>query len=78
MIGILVMTAVYIGLRRAFRVDLPSVRRGVIVFAAAAGLLTTFWLRENRGALGDYSAQIVMAGIAIVLALLALARGALK
>ena len=78
LLGILVMTAVFIGLRQVFASDAQPVRRAVIVFAAACGLLATVWLLDNPDALADYTARVVAAGIAVVLALLAIARRALK
>jgi hypothetical protein len=76
LVGILVMLAVYIGLQRALAGSVGT-KRAAALFAAAAGLLTTLWLRENPDVLARYSAEIVIAGIAVVLALLALARKAL-
>lgn len=78
LIGILVLAAVYIGLRQVFTSASSSIKRSAIVFAAACGLLTTFWLMENPQALANYSAQIVAAGVAVVLALLVLARRAMR
>lgn len=74
LIGVLVMLAIYIGLQRAFGEASTSVRRAIAIFAAVVGILTMLWLQENPGSLEDYSAQIVAAGVAVVLALLALAR----
>lgn len=76
-LGILVMTAVLIGLRQILASAAPQIKRSVVVFAAACGLLTTFRLRDNPAVLAEYSAQIVIAGLAVVLGLLALARRAL-
>lgn len=77
LLGILVMTAVLIGLRQIQASAAPQIKRSVVVFAAACGLLTTLWLRDHPTVLADYSAQIVIAGLAVVLALLAIARRAL-
>lgn len=74
-IGILVMVAVYIGLRRSIGQTAVSIKRAIAIFAAGVGILTMLWLRENPRDLTDYSAEIVAGGVAVVLALLALARG---
>ena len=77
LIGIMVTAAIYISLQWILRVN-PQSKRALGVFGGVCGLLTTFWLMENPGALADYSAQIVVAGIAVVLALLGLARRMIK
>ena len=74
LIGVMVTIAIYIGLQRGSRAKAHTLTRVFGIFAGACGMLTTFWLRENPNALREYSAQIVMAGIAVVLALLGLAR----
>jgi len=72
-IGVMVTAAIYISLQWILRVN-PQSRRALGVFGGACGLLTTFWLMENPDILADYTAQIVTAGIAVVLSLLWLAR----
>jgi len=74
LIGILVMTAVYIGLQRAWGQNASTLKRATAVFSAACGMLTTFWLMENHTILAEYATRIVVGGIAVVLALLAIAR----
>ena len=75
-IGILVMTAIYIVLSRIFGTEDLSTRRALAIFGAGAGIVVTFWLRGNPAALREYTAQIAIAGIGVVLALLALAKRA--
>lgn len=72
-IGILVTCAVYIGLRRAFRNE-PALRRAVILFAAVAGIVVTFFLRAHPALLEEWGTQIVLALLGVVLVLIALAR----
>ncbi len=73
-VGVLVMLALYISLSQIFDTDDRSVKKSLALFCAAAGLLTTLWLRQHPDALEDYTVKIVAAGIAVVLALLALAK----
>jgi hypothetical protein len=75
LIGLMVTTAVYISMRRVFVTGFASIKRAVGVFAGICGILTTFWLMENPEALQSYWTRIATGGLAVVLALLALARG---
>lgn len=78
LIGILVFAAVYIALQFLFGGTSRTVQRAAVVFAAACGLLTTLWLRDNPNVLAEAATRIVAAAILVVLALLALARRALR
>ena len=78
LIGVMVTAALYIGLRLGLSHKFVSIKRAVAVFAAIAGLLTTFFLIENPDLLADYSARIVLAGLGVVLALIALARRSIR
>ncbi len=78
LIGVMVTAAIYTGLRLGLSDNFSSIRRAVAIFAAAAGLLTTFWLLGNPAFLAEYSARIVLAGLAVVLSLLALAKQVIK
>jgi hypothetical protein len=73
-VGVLVMVAVYIGLIQAFTQNRRIVKRAIAVFSASSGILVTLWLNETPGALEKFTIQIVGAGIAVVLALLTLAK----
>ena len=77
-IGILVMTAVFIGLRRAIDAQNQQVNRAMAVFAAACGVVTAFWLIDNQDFVAEYAREIVIGGIGAVLALLILARRGLR
>lgn len=72
------MLAVYLALSRMTDVSKPSVRKALAVFSAAVGLLSTFWLRSHPDVLEDYMGKIVLAGLAVVIALLAFAKKSLK
>jgi hypothetical protein len=74
LIGIMVMIAIFIGLRLSLNTKERSIIRAVAIFAAAGGFLTTFWLVENPEFLSYYSKRIVVGGLTAVLALIALAR----
>ena len=73
-VGILVMLALYLSLSRTFDLADRLVKKSLALFCAAVGLLTTLLLRQHPDALEDYMVKIVAAGIAVVLALLALAK----
>ena len=73
-IGLLVMCAVYIGLRRAFGRGDSTVRRASAVFSAVAGIVVTVFLNNNPDVLQAQGLKIVLALIAVVLALIAVAR----
>lgn len=75
LIGIMVTGAVFVALQSVFG---NGARRALGIFAGAAGLLTTLWLQENPAALREYSAEIVAAAIAVVLAFLAIAKKSTK
>ena len=77
LIGLMVMAAIYISLQWIIRGN-PQSKRALGVFGGACGLLTTFWLLENPEILADYAAQIVTAGVAVVLSLLWLARRSIR
>lgn len=74
LIGLMVTMAMYIGLQKAFHDTFELSRRAIGIFAGAGGLLTTLWLMQNPQALESYSTQIITASVAVVLALLAVAR----
>lgn len=76
-IGLLVMCAVYIGLRRAFGSGDPTVRRAAAVFSAVAGIVVTLFLREHPDLLKQQGTKIVLALIGVVLALIATIRRSL-
>jgi hypothetical protein len=78
LIGILVMLSAYLALSRVVDVSNTSVKKSLAVFTAALGLLSTLWLQDNPAVLRQYSEKIVIAGLGIVLALLAFARKSLK
>jgi hypothetical protein len=73
LIGIMVMLAIYLALSRVMDIANPSVKKALALFSAAVGLLATFWLRSHPNLLGHYTQEIVLAGLAIVIALLFLA-----
>ena len=75
LIGIMVTGAIFVVLQNVFG---SGARKALGIFAGAAGLLTTLWLQENPMALREYSAEIAVAAIGVVLALLAFARNSLK
>lgn len=77
-IGILVMTAVFIGLRRATVVKSQQTNRALAVFSAAFGILTTLFLADHPDLLAEYAREIVIGNIGVVLALLLLARRGLR
>lgn len=77
-IGILVMLALYLSLSQVFDLNDFSVKKSMILFCAAVGLLTTFWLNDNPAVLERYVSEIVGAGIAVVLALLIFARKSIE
>ena len=70
-IGLLVMCAVYVGLRRAFSSRDPTVRRAVAAFSAVAGIVVTLFLREHPDLLEQQGIKIVLALIGVVLAFIA-------
>ena len=76
-IGLLVMCAVYIGLRRAFGGGDRSIRRAAAVFSAVAGIVVTLFLREHPDLLEQQGTKIVLALIGVVLALIATIRRSL-
>jgi drug/metabolite transporter (DMT)-like permease len=73
-IGLLVMCAVYVGLRRAFGSKDPTVRRAVAIFSAVAGIVVTLFLREHPDLLEQQGTKIVLALIGVVLAFIATSR----
>ncbi len=77
-IGILVTLALYLTLSKSFDINISYRRKTLGLFSGAVGLLTTLWLFENRNMLEEYVAKIVIAGIAVVLALLAIAKKSIK
>lgn len=78
LVGIMVMLAVYLSLSRMVDVSSVSVRKSLVLFSAALGLLSSFWLRSHPDMLEEYTGQIVLAGLAVVIALLTYARKSLK
>ena len=78
LIGILVMLAAYLSISRIVDVNKVSVKKSLAIFSATLGLLSTLWLQNNPAILKEYSEKIVIAGLGIILALLALARKSLK
>lgn len=74
LVGILVMLSTYLVLSKTVEVEIPSIKKSLVLFSATLGLLSTFWLRNNPEILGVYSEKIVIGGIGITLALLASAR----
>ena len=60
-IGLLVMCAVYIGLRRGFGSRDPTIRRAVAAFSAVAGIMVTLFLREHPDLLEQQGTTIVLA-----------------
>jgi ABC-type sulfate transport system permease component len=73
-IGLLVMCAVYVGLRRAFGGKDSTVRRAIAVFSAVAGIVVTLFLREHPDLLEQQGTKIVLALIGVVLAFIAASR----
>jgi len=78
LIGVLVMLAVYLTLSRVIDISNISVKKSLALFSAVLGILTTFWLESNPSIMHDYTERIVLAGLGILLALLAFARKSLK
>ena len=78
LIGIMVMLAIYLALSRVMDYSHSTIKKASAIFSGVAGLLSTFWLRENPDILGDYTQQIVLAGLAVVIALLAFLRKSLS
>ena len=78
LIGVLVMLAVYLTLSRVIDISNISVKKSLALFSAAIGFLTTFWLEGNPSIMRDYTERIVIAGLGVLLALLAFARKSLK
>lgn len=78
LIGVTVMLAIYLVLSRAVDVSLLSIKRSLAIFSAAVGLLSMFWLQNNLAILHEYLEKIAIAGLGVVLALLAYARKSLK
>lgn len=70
LIGILVMLSVYIVFSRSFNLHHASIRKSIALFSAVLGLLTTLWLREHPSILDQYTNEIVVAALAILLAVL--------
>lgn len=77
LIGIIIMLAIYLALSRVVTITNVPVKRALALFAAAIGLLSVFWLDSHPDILREYAGKIVLAGLAVVLALLAFARRSL-
>ena len=73
-IGLLVMCAVYIGLRQGFGNRDPAIRRAVAVFSVVAGITVTLFLRQHPDLLEQQLITIELALIGVVLALIATIR----
>ena len=73
-IGLLVMCAVYIGLRQGFDSRDPTIRRAVAVFSVVAGIMVTLFLREHPDLLEQQLTTIVLALIGVLLAFIATIR----
>jgi len=77
-IGILVTLAIYLSLLNTFDVKNISVRKTIGLFSGLVGLLTYIWLQDHPDLLEKYVAEIVLAGIGVLLAMLALAKNRLN
>lgn len=73
-IGLLVMLAIYIGLRRALGQNDLTIRRAMAVFSTVAGVMVTLYLFDRPAALEEQAGKIVLALVGVVLALIAVAR----
>lgn len=73
-VGILATLAIYLSLSQTLHLKNVSVRKIVGLFSGAIGLLTYVWLQDHPDMLKKFVAEIVLAGIGVVLALLALAK----
>lgn len=74
LIGITIMLSLYVILARLLDSGDRSVKKALAIFCGAIGLLSALWLQENQSILREYSGKIVLAGLGVVLALLAYAR----
>lgn len=74
LIGIIVVADLYLLLERVLGFQSPQARKAVGIFAGAAGVLTTLFLRENPQLLHEVSTKLVLALVALLLATLALLR----
>ena len=78
LIGVLVLSNVYLLLELALGFPSAQARKAGGVFAGAAGVLTTLFLLQNPEFLGRLAAQLVIGLTGLVLATLALLRRKVK
>lgn len=78
LVGIMVMLAIYLSMSCLTDVTNVSIKKSLALFSAATGLLSTFWLRSHPDLLEEYIGKIVLAGLAVIIALLAYALKSLK
>ncbi len=77
-IGLLVFGALYLALDTVFPRRDQSTRRAKALISGAGFLLVTLFLREDPTLLQEISGELVLALVAVVVALLALLRAALR
>ena len=75
LIGLLTAMAVAMGLRRS---GLGSQRRAVVVFSTVVGVIVVLALSENPALMDEYVSRIALAGLGIVIAVLALAKRSIE
>ena len=78
LIGVLVLSNVYLLLELTLGFPSPQARKAGGVFAGAAGVLTTLFLLQNPGFLSELATELVIGLTGLVLATLALLRRRVK